>query len=458
MAVSASMADETMAETIMESSQNTPVDDRLAHLQSQYAQLIIKSGVNLQPGQGLSVRAELEHAPFVRQLVAAAYQAGAKHVFVQWDDDPTTRARLLNVAADSVEYVPPFDVVRLQQMLDEGWARVSLVGPAHPTIMNDVPPAIMRRASAARSVATKFYSDATMTNRIPWCVAAVPTQAWAQQVFPELSAHDAVAQLWTTIFATARADQPDPQAAWLAHEHTLESVAAALIQLHVRSLHFVDATPGRDGKPATDLVVGLSEAPVWIGGSGHTPQDVRFQPNIPTEEIFTTPHNMHVEGWVSTSKPTFPFGRRVEGGWFRFSKGQVVEHHAEVGEEVLDEFFLIPGAQRLGEIALVDVRSPVNEAGRVFYEILFDENCVCHMAFGDAYPGGVVAGESMTADEREAVGINSSQTHVDFMIGTPTMDVTGITADGVRVPIMVQGRFVDALTTPQDQDNGTYSI
>ena len=433
----------------MESSDSTLVGGALEELQEKYADLIIGAGVNLQPGQGLSVRAELEHAPFVRRLVGAAYRAGAKYVAVQWDDDPTARERLLNCSPDSLDYVPPYDIARLHHFLDEGWARLSLVGPSHPTVMDDVPPGVMRAAGAARRAATKFYGDATMVHRFPWCVAAVPTVAWAQQVFPELPATEAVSRLWATIFATARADQPNPRAAWLAHERRLESVAEALIRLHVRSLHFEDATPGADGRPATDLVVGLSEAPVWIGGSAHTPQGVRFQPNIPTEEIFTTPHNMHVEGWVSTSKPTFPFGRRVEGAWFRFTKGMVVEQRAAVGQEILDEFFQIPGAQRLGEIALVDERSPVNQAGRVFYEILFDENCACHMAFGDAYPGGVSDGESMTAEEREAVGINSSQTHVDFMIGTPTMNVTGITVDGARVPIMKNGFFVDALADAQ---------
>lgn len=222
------------------------------------------------------------------------------------------------------------------------------VGPAHPAVMNDVPPAMMRRASIPRSVATKFSGKHHHNNRIAWCVAAVPTQAWACQVFPELS-DEAVTRLWATIFASGRMfDRPEPQAAWLAHERKLESVAAALIRLNIRSLHFIDATQGHDGKPSTDMVVGLSEAPVSIGGSGHTPQGMRFQPNIPTEEIFTTPHNMNVEGWVSTSKPTFPFGRRVEGAWFRFHKGQVVEHYAAVGQEVLDEFFRIPGAQRFG--------------------------------------------------------------------------------------------------------------
>ncbi len=361
----------------------------LEALQLQYAELIIKAGVNLQVGQGLSVRAELEHAAFVRVLVGAAYRAGAKFVAVQWDDDPTARERLLHSQPEFLEYVPPFDVTRLHQFLDEGWARLSLVGPAYPTILDDVEPGIIRKMTSARRTATKFYGDATMVHLFPWCVAAVPTRAWAQQVFPEAQDEESVEKLWRTILATARADQPDPQAAWLAHELRLEAVAAALIRLNVRSLHFVDSARDANGQPSTDLVVGLSEAPVWIGGPAFTPQGVRFQPNIPTEEIFTTPHSHHVEGWVSTSKPTFPFGRRVEDAWFRFEKGLVVEYRAAVGQEVISEFFQIPGAQRLGEIALVDVRSPVNQAGLVFYEILFDENCACHMAFGDAYPGGV---------------------------------------------------------------------
>ncbi len=430
----------------METNIQSAAEGSLEAQQEIYADLLIRVGVNLQPGQGLTLRAELEHAPFVRRVVGAAYRAGARYVALQWDDDPSARERLLCSRAEFLDYVPGFEVARMRQMVDEGWARLSLVGQSHPKAMDDVPPSVMRTVITARRAAMQFYSEATMANRLAWCVAAVPTVAWAQQVFPELEADAAVNALWAMIFATARVDQPDPIAASLAHGQRREAVAQALMRLQVRSLHFVDSTPGPDGRAATDLVVGLSEAPVWIGGPSQTPQGVYFDPNIPSEEIFTTPHNMNVEGWVSTSKPTFPFGRRVENAWFRFSKGLVVEYRAEIGQEVLDEFFQVPGAQRLGEIALVDVRSPVNQAGRVFYEVLFDENCACHMAFGEAYPGGVANGESMDADERDAAGINRSQIHSDFMIGTATMDVTGITADGVRVPIMVNGMFVNALT------------
>jgi aminopeptidase len=169
---------------------------------------------------------------------------------------------------------------------------------------------------------------------------------------------------------------------------------------------------------------------------------------MPTEEIFTTPHCRQAEGYVRTSKPGFPFERRVDDAFFRFREGEVVEYSAAEGQDVLDQFFQIPGAQRLGEIALVDVRSPVNQSGLLFYETLFDENCVCHMAFGQGYPEGVLHGSTMTDEEKAAHGINLSETHVDFMIGTPTMNVTGIRSDGTLVPIMRHGMFA------ADQQNG----
>jgi aminopeptidase len=213
----------------------------------------------------------------------------------------------------------------------------------------------------------------------------------------------------------------------------------------VRAVHLFDPALASDGKPATDLTIGLTDRPLWVGGSASTPAGVVFQPNMPTEEIFCTPHNERTEGYVRTSRPSYPMQREVDGAYFRFEQGEVVEFHAASGEDVLAQFFAIDGAKRLGEIALVDTRSPIFQSGRTYYEILFDENAACHFAFGEAYPECVEGGGSMSREELAALGVNGAETHVDFMVGTPTMNVTGITADGRRIPIMQAGQFVAAV-------------
>jgi aminopeptidase len=419
---------------------NTPYEDSL----QPYAELLLRTGVNLQPGQSLIIRAELAYAPIVRLLVAEAYKLHAAHVYIDWVDSLVQRAFLQN--ADLAAWdVPAYDVTRHRQMVDERWARLALVGPEFPFAFDDVNPQQTRTWSVKRARAIKFYTEAMMANQMQWCVAAVPTVAWAQRVHPELDAEAAVAALWQDILQFVRADQPDPVAAWGDVNRTLKAAAAYLQAEQVRAVHLFDPTPGPDGKPSTDLTIGLTDRPLWVGGSAMTPAGVVFQPNMPTEEIFCTPHKGRAEGYVRTSRPSYPMQREVDGAWFRFEGGEVVEFHAATGEDVLAQFFAIDGAKRLGEIALVDSRSPIFQSGRVFYEILFDENAACHFAFGEAYPECVEGGGKMSREELAALGVNHAETHVDFMVGTATMDVTGIAPDGRRVPIMRAGRFADAV-------------
>ncbi len=213
----------------------------------------------------------------------------------------------------------------------------------------------------------------------------------------------------------------------------------------VRAIRYHDPTPADDGKASTDLTVSLTDAPLWVGGSGFTPEGIEFMANMPTEEVFCTPHRMKAEGWVRTSKPIFPLSREVRDAYFRFEGGECVEARARIGEDVLKSFLEIRGARRLGEVSLVDVRSPVNQTGLVFFDTLFDENAVCHIAFGSAYSECVEGAENMSPEEREAYGLNDADTHEDFMIGTPTMDVDGVTQDGKTLAIMRAGQFVDAI-------------
>lgn len=419
---------------------NAPHKDQLAR----YAELLLRTGLNLQPRQSLLIRAELAYAELVRLLVAEAYRLGAAYVQVDWTDSLVQRAMLHNADLDAIQ-VPAYEVARHRQMVDDRWARLALVGPEFPFAFDDVDPQQTRTWSVKRSRAIKFYTEAMMANHMQWCVAGVPTAAWAQRVYPNLPAEEAVAALWGDVLRFARADQPDPVAAWGTINSTLKAAADYLQREGVRAVHLFDPTPGPDGKPATDLQIGLTDRPLWVGGSSQTPAGVVFQPNMPTEEIFCTPHNQRTTGYVRTSRPSYPMQREVDGAYFRFEQGEVVEFHAEKGEDALAQFFTIDGARRLGEIALVDTGSPIFQSGRVYYEILFDENAACHFAFGEAYPECVEGGGTLPRAELAALGVNQSETHVDFMVGTPTMDVTGITADGRRVPIMQAGKFVDAV-------------
>jgi len=408
---------------------------------ARYAELLIRSGVNLQPGQSLRIGAELEHVEFVRLVVAAAYKAGARYVHIDWTDAPTAKQRLLHSQPEYLTCLPDYEVARHQEMVQDGWARLALTGDAYPDIYDDVDPTRMRTIAQTRAQKLKFYSHAQMANHIPWCVAGVPTRAWAQKVFPDLDPIEAQQALWALVLRTCRVDQPDPVAAWQQHDRMLKQVVDFMARNEVRAVRFLDRQPGPDGQPHTDLTVGLTDAPRWLGGGAVTTKGIAFFPNMPTEETFTTPHNGRTTGWVRTSKPTFPFERKVENAYMRFVDGEVVEYHAETGQAVLDQFFAIPGARRLGEVALVDMRSPITQANRIFFDILFDENAVSHIAFGEAYPEGMIGSESMREDELAAHGVNAADTHVDFMIGTPTMTLTGQCADGRTITLMVDGQF-----------------
>lgn len=410
-----------------------------------YAELIVKSGINLQPGQSLRIGAELAHRDLVRLLTAQAYQAGARYVHVDWQDALTSKQRLLYSAAEDLDFFPNYEVVRHQEMVDDGWARIALVGPEAPDAYDDVDPTAMRTVSSTRAKAIKFYMQAMMANRQQWCVAGAVTPAWAAKVFPNLDPAAAQERLWQVIYDTCRLSTSDPVAAWAAHDRRLKAAVRFLAENQVRGVRFVDTAPGPDDKPNTDLTVWLTEKPQWIGAAAQTPTGVSFFPNMPTEEVFTTPDARRTEGYVRLSKPAFPFEREVRNARFVFENGEVVHFEAEVGQDVLAQYFQIEGTRRLGEVALVDVRSPVNQADVVFYETLYDENAACHIAFGQAYPDGVEGGNALSDEELTALGVNKSDAHQDVMIGTPSMDVIGLRADGSTLSIMEQGEFIAAI-------------
>lgn len=422
------------------------MDSTITSQQRIYANLLVHTGLNLQPGQSLRIGAEPAHRAFVHMVAEAAYQAGAPYVQVDWQDTQLAKARFVYSKPDSLSYFPDYEIARHRQMVEERWARLALVGPEFPDLLDDVDPSAMRTVALTRSQKIKFYIQATMANQVQWCVAAVPTPAWAIKVFSSLPEAEALNRLWTVVLRTCRVDQPDPAAAWQAHDAALKGVVDYLARKQVRSLHFVDTRTGPDGKPNTDLVVGMTDRPQWLGASAERPDGVTFFPNMPTEEVFSTPHNARTDGYARISKPAFPFEREVRDAYFRFAAGEVVEFSATLGQDVLEQFFALHGTRRLGEVALVDVRSPVNQADVVFYETLFDENAACHIAFGEAYPDGVVNGSNLEDKELRRLGVNQADAHLDVMIGTPTMRLTGICADGSEVVIMQDGSFVPQVT------------
>lgn len=407
-----------------------------------YAQLIVRTGIHVQPGQCIRIGAELAHAKLVRLLCAEAYRAGARYVHVDWIDALTAKQRLLHSREEDLEFLPNYEIVRHQEMVDEGWTRIALVGPEAPDAYDDVSPGAMRTTASARARALKFYMQAMMANRSQWCVAGAATPAWAAKVFPDLDSEAAQQRLWEVIFHTCRIDTPDPQAVWEAHDRRLKSAVRFMAEREIQGVRFVDRQNGQDGKPRTDLTVWLTERPQWIGAAAQTRGGVSFFPNMPTEEIFTTPDARRTEGYVTLSKPAFPFEREVRNARFVFEQGEVVDFAAEVGQDVLEQYFEIEGTRRLGEVALVDVRSPVNQADVIFYETLYDENAACHIAFGQAYPDGVVGGSDLADEELAALGVNKSDAHQDVMIGTETMDVIGLRENGETVMVMENGKFI----------------
>lgn len=421
------------------------MNDTLLAQQRAYADLIIRAGVNLQPGQAVAVRAELGHRDFVRILAAAAYDAGARHVEVLWQDPLVTKTRYQHVSREHLGFVPEFEVARANEMLDDRWARIALTGEEYPDAFEEVDPALLRAYRQSWYKKLGFFMQRVMNNEISWCVAGVPVAPWAQKVFPGLDADTATEQLWEMVLRVCRVDQPDPLAAWREHDANLKKVSAFMDRHQVRAIRYLDEKPGPDGRASTDLTVGLTDRPFWSCGSSENAAGVPFFANIPTEEVFSTPHNQRTEGWVRTSKPGFPFQRELLNAYFRFEAGEVVEWHAEKGQDVLDQLFQIPGARRLGELSLVDVRSPINQSGLTFHDTLFDENAVCHIAFGRGYPEGIQGGSKLSQEELAALGLNSSDTHEDLMIGTETMKVIGTCADGSEVVIMENGMFVDAV-------------
>lgn len=400
-----------------------------------YAELLVKVGVNLQPGQKLLIRTSTTALALTRKVVEVAYRSGSPYVEVLFADDGVTRARFEHAADGTFDIIPQYRADAMNSLAAEGAASLSIVGD-DPDMLAGTDPQRYAAYLAAWRPAVKPYMDRSMADAIAWCVAASASPAWARRAFPHMAEEQAVAALWDAIFTATRVDTPDPVAAWRSHAAALKATKDRLNAKRFSAVRFTG--------PGTDLTVGLADGHVWDGGSSSNTAGTTFIANLPTEEVFTAPHRARVDGVVRATKPLSYNGTMIDGFWLRFVDGRVVEAHADVGQAALDGILATDeGSRRLGEVALVPASSPIEKAGVLFYETLFDENAACHIALGRAYNSTVAGSLDLSQAEQEARGMNTSLSHVDFMIGSAAVDVDGVHADGASEALLRAGEWVD---------------
>ena len=400
------------------------------------AEVSVRIGLGLQAGQELVLTAPTDALPFVRLVTEHAYRAGAKLVTTFFTDDATTLARYQHAPDDSFDYAPQWLQDAIATAFRSGAARMGITG-ANPALLAKQNPAKVSRANVAASKASKPAMEMITRHEINWTIVACATPAWAALVFPDDPAPAALSKLWDAIFFASRITSADPVAQWKEHGANLKRRVDFLNGRRFHSLRF--HTP--DG--TTDLTVGLADQHLWAGGGTTAGNGVYCQPNIPTEECFTTPHKDRVDGFVTASKPLSHQGTLIENIRCRFENGSIVEATATAGEAALNKLISTDeGARRLGEVALVPHSSPIAQSSILFWNTLFDENAASHIALGQAYSTCLIGGEKMSNEDLARLGANESLIHVDWMIGGPTMNVDGLSADGTSEPLMRSGDWV----------------
>ena len=398
------------------------------------AEVAVRVGLGLAPGQELVMTATVDTLPLVRRITEQAYKAGATLVTTLLSDEEAQLLRYKYASNESFDYAAGWLYEGIANAFRGGAARLAVAG-GNPSLLSQQDPEKVGRANRAVSKAYRPALELITRHDINWTIVAAATPAWAGAVFPDLKADEALARLWDAIFAASRVDTPDPVAAWKAHDAGLHRRADLMNEKRYAALHFK--------APGTDLKVGLADDHLWLSG-GMTAGNGRYCiPNMPTEEVFTTPHKDRVEGTVRSTKPLSHQGTMIEGIAVRFESGRVVEAKAARGQEVLQRMIdTDDGARRLGEVALVPHSSPIAQSGLLFSNTLFDENAACHIALGQAYSSCLKNGDELSKEELAARGANESLIHVDWMIGSGEMDVDGITASDEAEPLIRRGEWV----------------
>jgi aminopeptidase len=399
------------------------------------AQVAIQVGVNLRKGQELVVTAPIAAVPLVRRITEHAYKAGALLVSTFYSDDPSVLSRYRFASDESFDHAAVWMADAMASAFRSGAARLAVVG-ANPALLAGEDPSKISRASSAASKANKPAMELITKHAINWSIIAAATPEWAALVFPDDCTEVAVAKLWDAIFFSSRITGVNPVQAWKTHNANLQSRVETLNSKRYHSLRF------RSHDGGTNMTVGLADDHLWGGGGANSGNGISCNPNIPTEECFTTPHKDRVDGTVKASKPLSHQGTLIENIVCRFENGRIVEATATAGQDVLNRLLdTDEGARSLGEVALVPNSSPISQSGVLFWNTLFDENAASHIALGQSYATCVVDGETKENAELAALGANSSLIHVDWMIGSSQIDVDGIFPNGTSEPLMCSGEW-----------------
>ncbi len=400
-----------------------------------YAELIIKSGLNVRAGQQVLMTAPLEAVDLVRRVTHHAYVAGASLVTTLYNDEQTALMRYTAGHEASFDAAPGWLFNGMAEAFKDGsTARLAIIGE-DPALLSKQNPDHVSRANRARSKAYKPVIEQITGFATNWCVVAAATPQHAKSVFPNLAPDKALEALWTAIFKCTRADLADPVAAWEEHSKNLHARTAMLNAKRYAALKYKG--------PGTDFTLGLVDDHIWAGGASTARNGILCNPNIPSEEVFTMPHRERVDGMVRATKPLSYQGTMIDGITVRFEKGRIVEGTAEKGGDVFRKMIETDdGAARLGEVALVPHSSPISASGIIFNETLYDENAASHIAVGQVYSQNMENTATLSAEEKLAAGMNTSIIHVDWMIGSGELDVDGVTRDGQTEPLMRKGEWV----------------
>jgi aminopeptidase len=403
---------------------------------SRYADLLVSYALNIQPGQTFYINAEVSHRALCAKMADIAYGKGAKIVHIDLTAPEFLESRLKKSSVEDLEFVPRCVKEKYEEMIDEEAASLRLVGLEDPDLLSQLDPKKSNiQQLHFRKAIQRYYSEGVGQSKVAWTVAAHATPKWGKKIFPHLSEEEAYLKLWDEIYKICRVDTPDYLERWKKHNQVLKKRAKFLDDLKIKTLHFTG--------PGTDLKVFLSPLSTFRGGGDNSARGVIFEPNIPTEECFTTPDYRLTEGHARVTRPFLVNGKLIENLKITFKNGEITHFSASSGEETFREYISCDeGAKKLGEVALVGIDSPIFQSGHVFQEILFDENAACHIAVGFAYPFCIRGGEKMAPDELLHHGCNRSHCHVDMMISDENVDVTAITQEDKKVPLLVKGSWV----------------
>ncbi|WKY48911.1 aminopeptidase [Eubacteriaceae bacterium ES3] len=401
----------------------------------EYARLIVRTGANVQKNQDVVVSISVTNFEFAHMLVKEAYEAGAREVIVFWNDIETSRMKYDYGNIDIFEKVPDWLAESRNYYAQKKAAFINITGN-DPEAFKGVDSEKLKLNAKATHKAFETYYKKTMNSEVQWCVAAVPQLDWAKKVYPDCADSEAMDKLWEAILFAVRVDDGDSVEKWQIHNSFLREKCEQLNKYHFKSLHYSNSL-------GTDLTIGLHPKHQWEGGAEISKDGIDFVANMPTEEIFTCPNCYEADGRVVAAMPLSYQGNIIDKFTLTFKDGEVVDYSAEIGLEILKVLLESDeGAKRLGEVALVPDNSPISNMGILFYETLFDENAACHLALGECYPTTICGGEKLSTEELKSSGGNKSQVHVDFMIGTSDLNISGITEEGEIVPIFKNGNWI----------------